>query len=151
MRTLAMVQTLWGARGHIWHITFSFWPHWSNYLTCRFIFRSHHPCLPPNMIIKSQPLFPSSLSPKTFLICSSWFARVVKGGDLRSPALKCAWVQTPQPTYWLYSLVNVLNFGVKPQNQIVNYIHYYILWIRRVLIDFRIHILIVRLSSTFVR
>ena len=83
--------------------------------------------------------------PKTLLICWSLFARVVKGGDLRMLALKCAWVQTPQPTYSLNSLLNILNCGVKPQNQIVHYIHYYILWIRRVVIDFRIHILIVLL------
>ena len=42
-------------------------------------------------------------------------------------------------------LVNVLNCGVKQQNQKVTYIHYYILWIRRVVIDLRIHILIVLL------
>ena len=78
--------------------------------------------------------------PKTLLICWSWFARVVKGGDLRSPALKCAWVQTPQPTYSLHSLLNVLNCGVKPQNQIRTYILYYISWIRRVVINFLIHI-----------
>ena len=37
-------------------------------------------------------------------------------------------------------LVNVFNCGVKPQNQKVTYIHYYISWIRRVIADFHIHI-----------
>ena len=30
----------------------------------------------------------------------SWFARVVKGEDLRSSALQCAWVRTPQPAFF---------------------------------------------------
>ena len=32
----------------------------------------------------------------------SWFAREVKGEDLRSSAHKCAWVRTPQPALWFH-------------------------------------------------
>ena len=144
-----MFRFTFGRIGHIQRITLSFWPHWSYYLTCKFIFRSHRLCLTSKGDPKISGTLPFQFFPKTFLICWSWFARVVKGGDLRSLALKCAWVQTPQPTYSLHSLLNVLHCGVKPQNQIVHYIHYYILWIRRAVIDFRIHILIIRLSLTF--
>jgi hypothetical protein len=42
---------------------------------------------------------------------NSWFARVVKGGDLRSSALKCAWVRTPQPAHQEYFFIRI-PFGI---------------------------------------
>lgn len=54
----------------------------------------------------------------------SWFAREVKGEDLRSSAHKCAWVRTPQPALFLFFswahgpipalLTFILDFGGLP-------------------------------------
>jgi hypothetical protein len=45
---------------------------------------------------------------------NSWFARVVKGEDLRSSALKCAWVRTPQPAMTFFpphcTFLNLITF-----------------------------------------
>ena len=55
----------------------------------------------------------------------SWFAREVKGEDLRSSAYKCAWVQTPQPAF-AFIIVNTMFFHNSERSSTVFSIIYFL-------------------------